>query len=110
MSDQNFLEDDLDDEKTIAFIQGYLPQDYKDSFTEDELYYFLDLIDEYYMESGILDGNTDQDGFIEINLEEIVEFIQKESKKDDMGEFETDALLFVVQGEMEYGNTLGQVD
>ena len=110
MSDQNFLEDDLDDEKTIAVIQGYLPQDYKDSFTEDELYYFLDLIDEYYMDSGILDGNTDQDGFIEINLEEIVEFIQKESKKDDMGEFDADALLFVVQGEMEYGNTLGQVD
>lgn len=34
----------------------------------------------------------------------------KEAQKDGMGPFEADDVFFVVQGEMEYGNSLGQVD
>ena len=60
--DDDFLQDDLDDEKTIEFIKNYLPQDLKDKFTDDEYYYFLDLIDEYYTQSGILDAQPDADG------------------------------------------------
>ena len=41
--DDDFLQDDLDDEKTIEFIKNYLPQDLKNKFTDDEFYYFLDL-------------------------------------------------------------------
>ena len=53
--EDDFLLNDADDEKTIEFIRNYLPQELKEKFSEDELYYFLDLIDEYYSESGILD-------------------------------------------------------
>ena len=67
--DDDFLQDDLDDEKTIEFIKNYLPQDLKDKFTDDEFYYFLDLIDEYYTQSGILDAQPDADGCIDIDLE-----------------------------------------
>ncbi|EGJ70890.1 hypothetical protein Bcop_0672 [Bacteroides coprosuis DSM 18011] len=110
MSKDDFLLDDLDDEKTVEFIKNYLPQDLKEKFSDDQIYYFLDLIDEYYMESGVLDSSTDSDGFIDIDLDEIVEYVIKESKKDDMGEFDPEDILFVVQGEMEYGNSLGLVE
>ncbi len=102
-----FLQDDLDDEKTIKFIKNYLPQDLKDRFSDDELYYFLDVIDEYYVESGILDAQPDEDGYIDIDLEKIVDYIIKEARKDEMGEFDPEELLFVVQGEMEYTDSLG---
>lgn len=102
-----FLQDDLDDEKTIEFIKNYLPQDLKDRFSDDELYYFLDVIDEYYVESGILDAQPDEDGYINIDLEKIVDYIIKEARKDEMGEFDPEELLFVVQGEMEYTDSLG---
>ena len=102
-----FLQDDLDDEKTIEFIKNYLPQDLKDRFSDDELYYFLDVIDEYYVESGILDAQPDEDGYIDIDLEKIVDYIIKEARKDEMGEFDLEELLFVVQGEMEYTDSLG---
>ena len=82
MSDE-FLKDDIDDEKTIEFIKNYLPQDLKEKFSDDEFYYFLDLIDEYYVESGILDAQPDADGCVEIDLEKIVDYIVKEAKKDD---------------------------
>lgn len=102
-----FLQDDLDDEKTIEFIKNYLPQDLKERFSDDELYYFLDVIDEYYVESGILDAQPDKDGYIDIDLEKIVDYIIKEARKDEMGEFDPEELLFVVQGEMEYTDSLG---
>lgn len=102
-----FLQDDLDDEKTIEFIKNYLPQDLKEKFSDDELYYFLDVIDEYYVESGILDVQPDKDGYIDIDLEKIVDYIIKEARKDEMGEYDPEELLFVVQGEMEYTDSLG---
>ncbi|MBO5795442.1 MAG: hypothetical protein J6R28_02160 [Bacteroides sp.] len=105
MSDE-FLKDDIDDEKTIEFIKNYLPQDLKEKFSDDEFYYFLDLIDEYYVESGILDAQPDADGCVEIDLEKIVDYIVKEAKKDDMGNYDPEEILFVVQGEMEYTESL----
>ena len=108
--EDDFLLNDADDEKTIEFIRNYLPQELKEKFSEDELYYFLDLIDEYYSESGILDVHPDADGYVDIDLEQVVEFIVKEAKKDEVGEYDPEDILFVVQGEMEYGNSLGQVE
>lgn len=108
--EDDFLLNDADDEKTIEFIRNYLPQELKEKFSEDELYYFLDLIDEYYSESGILDVRPDADGYVDIDLEQVVEFIVKEAKKDEVGEYDPEDILFVVQGEMEYGNSLGQVE
>lgn len=105
MNDE-FLKDDIDDEKTIEFIKNYLPQDLKEKFTDDEFYYFLDLIDEYYVESGILDAQPDADGCVEIDLEKIVDYIVKEAKKDEMGDYDPEEILFVVQGEMEYTDSL----
>lgn len=106
--EDDFLKDDVDDEKTIAYIKNYLPQDLKEKFSDDEFYYFLDLLDEYYAESGILDAQPDEDGYIDIDLEKIVDYIVKEARKDDMGEYEPDDILFVVQGEMEYTDSLGE--
>ena len=105
MSDE-FLKDDIDDEKTIEFIKNYLPQDLKEKFSDDEFYYFLDLIDEYYVERGILDAQPDADGCVEIDLEKIVDYIVKEAKKDEMGNYDPEEILFVVQGEMEYTESL----
>ena len=106
--EEDFLLADADDEKTIEFIKNYLPQELKEKFSDDELYYFLDLIDEYYSESGILDAQPDEDGYVNIDLEEVVAYIVKEAKKDEVGEYDPEEVLFVVQGEMEYGNSLLQ--
>ena len=119
-TDNEFLLEDEDDEKTIEFIKNYLPQDLKEKFTDDDLYYIFDLIVEYYTNSGCLDAqpdeegyiNIDQDeiGYINIDQDEIVNYIIKESAEDGMGPYEPDDVFFVVQGEMEYGNQLGGVE
>ena len=57
--EDDFLLEDEDDQKTIEFIKNYLPQDLKDKFTEDDLYYILDVIVDYYTSSGCLDVQPD---------------------------------------------------
>ena len=108
--EDDFLLEDEDDQKTIEFIKNYLPQDLKDKFTEDDLYYILDVIVDYYTSSGCLDVQPDEEGYINIDQDEIVNYIVKEAKKDGMGPYDPNDVFFVVQGEMEYGNSLGQVD
>ena len=94
--EDDFLLDDVDDEKTIEFIKNYLPQELKEKFSDDE----------YYVESGVLDAQPDADGCVEIDLEKVVDYIVKEARKDGMGEYDPEEILFVVQGEMEYTESL----
>ena len=70
--EQELLQDAEDDARTVEFIKNYLPQEVKDKFTDEELYYFLDVIVEYYANSGILDAAPDKDGYIEIDQDKIV--------------------------------------
>ena len=104
--EDDFLLDAEDDVKAVEFIKNYLPQDLKDKFTDEDLYYILDLIAEYYTSSECLDAEPDEEGYIDIDLDEIVKYIVKEAKQDDIGPYEADDVFFVVQGEMEYADTL----
>lgn len=96
--EDDFLLEDEDDQKTIEFIKNYLPQDLKDKFTEDDLYYILDVIVDYYTSSGCLDVQPDEEGYINIDQDEIVNYIVKEAKKDGMGPYDPDDVFFVVKG------------
>ena len=89
--EDDFLQNDVDDEKTIEYIKNYLPQELKEKFSDDEFYYFLD-----------------SDGYIEIDLGKIVDYIVKEAHKDEMGDYDPEEILFIVQGEMEYTESLDE--
>ena len=101
--DNDFLlEDAEDDVKTIEYIKDYLPQDLKNKFSEEDLYYIVDMITDYYANSGILDQKPDKDGYIAIDQDAIVAYILAAAEKDGMGPYEADDVFFVVQGEAEY--------
>ena len=103
--EEDLLLDAEDDRKTVEYIQNYLPQELKDKFTEDELYYFIDVIGEYYVD--LLDKHSgDED--IDIDVEEVAKYAAKQAKKDKMGEFDPEDLRWVVDGELEYGESQEQ--
>ena len=104
--EDELLMDAEDDRQAVAFIQNYLPQDLKDKFTEEELYYFLDVLVDYYANSGILDSEPDEEGYVDLDIDEIAEYMVKQSKKDQMGEYEAEDLRWIVEGEMEYVESL----
>jgi hypothetical protein len=94
--------DEYDDEQCIEYIKNYLPQELKDRFTDDDLYFFIDTIDDYYINNKVFDSKPDNDGYISVDLDAITDYIISESKKDKIGTFTHDEIFFVVQGEMEY--------
>ncbi len=100
--DDELLKDAEDDARAVEFIYNYLPQELKEKFTEDDLYYFLDVIIEYYVTSDIFNTEPDKDGYVEIDLDKVVDYVIKKAKKEGIGEFEHDEILFIVQAEMEY--------
>lgn len=103
--EEDLLLDAEDDRKTVEYIQNYLPQELKDKFTEEELYYFIDVIGEYYVD--LLDKHSgDED--IDIDVEEVAKYVANQAKKDKMGEFDPEDLRWVVDGELEYGESQEQ--
>ena len=103
MNNDEFGMEDLDDEKTIAFIRERLPQELKEKFSDDEFYYFLDTIYDYYDKSGILDSDNE---YVDIDIDEIASFIAKEAKKNKIGEYSTEDLFFIVEGELAYNGII----
>jgi len=95
----------IDDDKTVAYIKNSLPQELKDKFDDDTLYYFLDAMADYYESSGVLEAEPDKDGFIDVDLDEVVDYVIKAAKRDKVGDFEHDEILFVVQAEMDYAES-----
>lgn len=92
-----------EDRKTVEFIRAYLPQEAKEAFTEDDLYYIHDVLIDYFAKSGILDQEPDEDGCIEIDTEQVAKEVLQQSAKDQMGPFNLEYVTWVVEGELEYG-------
>ena len=90
-----------EDAQEVAFILNELPQDLKDKFTEDDIYYFIDVMLEYFS-----DAQADKDGYIDIDVNEVAQHIVKQAKKDQLGDFNPDDVFFVVQAELDYNESL----
>ncbi len=103
MQNDEFSIEDIDDEKTIAYIRERLPQELKEKFSDDEFYYFLDTIYDYYDKSGILDNNND---YVDIDIDDIARFIAKEAKKNNIGEYDPEELFFIIEGELAYNGII----
>lgn len=90
------------DAQEVEFIKNYLPSEVKDKFTEEQLYYILDVICEYYVSKGVFDEDADDDTEIEIDLDEVVNYVKEKAEKEGIGEFDPEDLFFVIQGDFEF--------
>ena len=61
-------QDDLiyDDVESMKFIKNYLPQELKEKFSDDDIYYIVDLIYDFYDSKGFMDESDDDDSVVEI--------------------------------------------
>ena len=88
-----------EDRQTVEFIQGYLPQELKEKFTEDDLYYFLDAFAEYCESASLLDNEDEE---VEIDIEEAAAFMVKQAKKEKIGDFDAEDVRWIVDGQLEF--------
>lgn len=100
--DDELLQDAEDDARAVAFIQQQLPQELKEKFSEEQLYYFLDLIADYYATSGVLDATPDKDGYVDIDIEKMATELSNQAAKEKMGVFTPEEISFVIEAEMDF--------
>ena len=97
-----------DEDDSVKFIQNYLPQELKGKFSNDDINYIVDLIYDFYESNCMLDDDGDDE--IEIDEEEVVNYVIKNAQKDGVGKFEPEEITFIVQGELEYCDSINMFD
>nr|WP_315119908.1 hypothetical protein [uncultured Porphyromonas sp.] len=108
-------EEDLlgyDDAASVAFIRNYIPQELKELLSDDDIVYFVDLIYDYYESRGYISDDDDlsDEEPIEVDEDELVEYVVRNAKKDGVGKFDPDQIRFIVQGELEYCESINLFD
>jgi hypothetical protein len=99
---------DYDEDDSLKFIQDHLPEEMKNEFSDDEINYIVDLIYEFYEEKGFLDENDDTE--IEIDEDELLEYIIKNARKDAIREYSDEQIEAILSGELAYCDTLNLFD
>ena len=97
-----------DEDDSVKFIQNYLPQELKGKFSNDDINNSVDLIYDFSDSNGMLDDDGDDE--IEIDEEEVVNYVIKNAQKDGVGKFEPEEITFIVQGELEYCDSINMFD
>ena len=102
----NNIDDELmkaaeEDAQEVAYILNELPQDLKDKFTEDDIYYLIDLMLEYFS-----NAEADEEGYVDIDVEEVAKHLVEQAKKDKVGDYKAEDVFFVVQAELDYNESL----
>ncbi|GHT60747.1 hypothetical protein AGMMS50239_10290 [Bacteroidia bacterium] len=104
MSEENFM-DKYDDSDAVAFIRNYLPLELKEKVSDDDIYYILDVSEDFYEQSDFFE--TDD----EAEERKLIEYIVKEAEKDEVGNFTREDILFILRGEEAYFESIyGDMD
>lgn len=103
MTDIKCLE--YDDEAAIIFIQKKLPKEL--NISDDDIQYVLDVIYDFYESKGLLNEDTDEE--VEIVEEELLHYILKAVKKDEMDadKLTEENVQLILDAEYEYSESLG---
>lgn len=104
-NDLDFL---YDEDAAVKHIREFISDDIKEKVTDDDITLIIDLMYEYYEESGMIEGDDDS---LEIDEEKIVQYIIKALKKDkDAPKLSEENISEIVQGELDYSDTVGLFD
>jgi hypothetical protein len=95
-----------DEDESVKFIKNYLPQELKEKFSDDDINYIVDLIYEYYDSKGFMNDDESDDKEVEIDEDELINFVIKNAKKDGVGKYDAEEISFIVQGELEYCDSI----
>ena len=88
---------DYDEDESVKFIQKNLPEEMQNKFSDDEVNYIVDLVYEFYEEKGYLD--EDDDSEIEIDERELLNYVIKNAKKDQVRSFSNEEIEAIIAGE-----------
>lgn len=103
-------EDDIlvyDEDDAVKYILANLPENYEGKLGDEQVEYVLDVIYDFYDEQGLVEEDTAEEA--NIDEEEMFNYIRKCAKKDKMNLSDED-IQVILEGEFNYGKSLGIYD
>jgi hypothetical protein len=97
--DEEFLKDEEENRRELAYIRERLPEEVKPHFSDDDILYLMDAIVDYYFSSGILESNEDE---VEINLQLVAEAVTRQAAKEQEKTFDPDEVLLIVEADLDF--------
>ena len=98
--DEEIRLDEEENRRELAFIRSQLPSNLKKYYSDKDILYMMDLIVEYYYESGILES-TDEE--VDIDLEVVAEHVCKKAKEQGFSSsFNPEEVFFIVQADLDF--------
>ena len=108
--DDELLKDAAFDAEVVNFVRQNLPDYVSERLSDEDLYYFHDLIEEYLAESDTLDIEPDEDGYVTIEVDAIVAYIIGKATAEKQGNFSEEDVAMVVEAELSYGDIFEDED
>jgi hypothetical protein len=100
--------DDLlvfDEDEAVKYILKSLPAEYKDKIKDTDIEYVLDVMVDFYESNGFIEEDSAEEA--NIDEEDMFEYIFKVMKKEKAVELSSDELQLILDGEFEYGKSIG---
>lgn len=102
-----FMYDELE---SVKYIKNFLPEEVRKEFSDEDILYIVDLMYDFYDSKGYLDENKEDEEVL-IDEEELIAYVMKQSKKDNIGKtFDSEHVALVVQGELNYCDSINLFD
>ena len=99
---------EFDENDAIEFIRNFMPEKLKNKYSDDDILLIIDTMYDFYEKGDEQETLYDEgdDNNDEFNLNEIVNFVKKSIRKDPDNRVDMDDVKVIVEGEIEYENTL----
>lgn len=106
MAENNKSTFDYDEDESVKYIKTHLPESMKDSFSDDDINYVVDLVYDFYDEKGYLDEDN-EDEYVDIDEDELISYITANIKKDaDARKYTEEEISAIVEGEIAYCDSI----
>ena len=97
--DEELRLDAEQDEREVTYIMQSLPTELKEAFSQEDLYYMMDTIVEYYYVSGVLESDNEE---VDIDLQQVANYVCQRAKEDNAGDFRPEDVFFVAQADLDF--------
>lgn len=98
--EEELLMDAEENAREAEYILNTIPNELKEKFTEDDIYFMMDAIVDYYVNSGVLEGSND-DEYVEIDLHKVAEYVCKVAKEEGK-DYDPADVFFVAQADFDF--------
>lgn len=95
-----------DDDDAVKHIRKKLDAEASKRINDDDIYYVIDLIYDFYDSKGFMD-DEDEDLQVTFADDEIIDYAVSNAKKDGFNKLTAEDIAAIIEGELSYCESIG---